>query len=54
LLALGDLERSRAALRIAHRVMERRGALEAAEIAALLAKWRPRAPFHSPVLSAHG
>ncbi|MFI7319139.1 AfsR/SARP family transcriptional regulator [Streptomyces venezuelae] len=54
LLALGDLERARAALRIAHRVMERRGALEAAEIAALLTKWRPRTPFHGPVLSAHG
>ncbi|MFD6437700.1 BTAD domain-containing putative transcriptional regulator [Streptomyces venezuelae] len=54
LLALGDLERARAALRIAHRVMERRGALEADEIAGLLAKWRPRAATHGPVLSAYG
>ncbi|QES44373.1 hypothetical protein DEJ49_28245 [Streptomyces venezuelae] len=54
LLALGDLERARAALRIAHRVMERRGALEADEIAALLAKWRPRAATHGPALSAYG
>ncbi|MEU5686113.1 hypothetical protein DEJ48_08965 [Streptomyces venezuelae] len=54
LLALGDPERARAALRIAHRVMERRGALEADEIAALLAKWPPRAAMHGPVLSAYG
>ncbi|MFJ2767971.1 AfsR/SARP family transcriptional regulator [Streptomyces sp. NPDC087300] len=38
LLAGGDLEGARAALRGAHRVMERRGAVEAIEIAAVLAE----------------
>ncbi|MET8683204.1 BTAD domain-containing putative transcriptional regulator [Streptomyces sp. NPDC004732] len=54
LLAVGDLERARAALRIAHRVMERRGALEADEIAGLLATLRPGAGVRGPVLSAYG
>ncbi|MFF1376087.1 BTAD domain-containing putative transcriptional regulator [Streptomyces sp. NPDC058308] len=54
LLALGDLERGRAALRIAHRVMERRGASEAAEIADLLAHWQPHSGVPGPVLSARG
>ncbi|MEU6822388.1 BTAD domain-containing putative transcriptional regulator [Streptomyces atriruber] len=54
LLAVGDLERARAALRIAHRVMERRGALEADGIAQLLAGLRPNARVHGPVLSAYG
>ncbi|MFD4634460.1 BTAD domain-containing putative transcriptional regulator [Streptomyces sp. NPDC058284] len=44
LLALGDLDRGRGALRIAHRVMERRGALEAVEIAGLLERGRAWAP----------
>ncbi|MGV9877948.1 AfsR/SARP family transcriptional regulator [Streptomyces sp. NPDC003006] len=54
LLALGDLDRARAALLIAYRVMDRRGAMEAAEIAALLAQWKPRTGTPRPVLSAHG
>ncbi|MFH8610332.1 AfsR/SARP family transcriptional regulator [Streptomyces sp. NPDC018029] len=51
LLALGDLDRARAALRIAHRVMERRGAAEATEIATLLADLRRAVP-PSSVLTA--
>ncbi|MEV7190484.1 BTAD domain-containing putative transcriptional regulator [Streptomyces sp. NPDC093510] len=54
LLVLGDLDRARAALRIAHRVMERRGAPEAAEIAELLARWPQRAGARGPVLPAYG
>uniref|UniRef100_UPI0006E3A1CA ATP-binding protein n=1 Tax=Streptomyces atriruber TaxID=545121 RepID=UPI0006E3A1CA len=54
LLAVGDLERARAALRIAHRVMERRGALEADGIARLLAGLRPNTRVSGPVLSASG
>ncbi|MEU7583983.1 BTAD domain-containing putative transcriptional regulator [Streptomyces sp. NPDC041068] len=54
LLALGDPDRARAALRIAHRVMERRGAMEAVEIAALLAEQEPKSGTPRPVLSARG
>ncbi|MEU7649514.1 AfsR/SARP family transcriptional regulator [Streptomyces huasconensis] len=53
-LALGDLDRARGALLIAHRVMDRRGAMEAAEIAAQLAQWKARPGAPRPLLSAHG
>ncbi|MEU1130067.1 hypothetical protein ABZ383_09410, partial [Streptomyces sp. NPDC005900] len=57
LLALGDLDRARAALLIAHRVMDRRvtdwrGTAEAAEIAALLARWQPRRTRRQPAAPA--
>ncbi|WP_069887248.1 NB-ARC domain-containing protein, partial [Streptomyces luteocolor] len=54
LLALGDLERARGALRIAHRVMARRGAMEATGIAALLAQWETQPGAPRPLLPAHG
>ncbi|WP_399931060.1 AfsR/SARP family transcriptional regulator [Streptomyces kanamyceticus] len=54
LLALGDLDRARAALLIAYRVMDRRGAMEATELAEQLAQWKPRAGADRPLLSAHG
>ncbi|MET7357929.1 BTAD domain-containing putative transcriptional regulator [Streptomyces sp. NPDC005562] len=54
LLALGDIDRARAALRIAHRGMDRRGALEATEIAGFLSGGPPCPDAPSPALSAHG
>ncbi len=54
LLALGDLDRARGALLIAYRVLDRRGAMEATGIAALLAQWKPRRGAPRPLLSAHG
>ncbi|MGA4846112.1 AfsR/SARP family transcriptional regulator [Streptomyces sp. G5(2025)] len=54
LLALGDLDRARGALLIAYRVMDRRGAMEAAEIAAQLARWKARTGAPRPLLPAHG
>ncbi|WP_164551843.1 BTAD domain-containing putative transcriptional regulator [Streptomyces sp. WAC 01529] len=54
LLTLGDLDRARGALLIAYRVLDRRGATEAAGIAALLAQWKPRTGAPRPVLSARG